>query len=261
MSAPTTLPAWAVPGATQDTKVSRPGIARLTWIELRKMGNTRAGRWLLTVVALLSAVMIGGLAYFGEGDRTVQTYIQMAFQPIAILGPVLGILTVTSEWSQRTALTTFTLVPQRGRVIAAKFLAAMALATLTLAVIIPIAALATVFAGAERGAWDLSARVLGELLAYMLLYFACGVGFGLLFGNTPISIVSFFILPNAFILLGLVSALENAQDWLNFSLTTAELGDGGATGDQWLKIFTSSLLWVVLPLVIGTVRTMRREVK
>ena len=43
---------------------------------------------------------------------------------MGILLPVLGILLVTSEWSQRTAMVTFTLEPSRSRVIAAKFVVA-----------------------------------------------------------------------------------------------------------------------------------------
>jgi hypothetical protein len=39
-----------------------------------------------------------------------------------------AILSVTSEWSQRSALTTFTLVPSRGRVIAAKAAVTLAIA-------------------------------------------------------------------------------------------------------------------------------------
>ena len=37
---------------------------------------------------------------------------------------MLGILLVTSEWTQRTALVSFTLTPVRGRVLVAKVLAA-----------------------------------------------------------------------------------------------------------------------------------------
>jgi len=36
---------------------------------------------------------------------------------------MIAILAVTSEWSQRSGLTTFTLVPSRGRVIGAKAIA------------------------------------------------------------------------------------------------------------------------------------------
>ena len=35
---------------------------------------------------------------------------------MAVILPMIAILSVTSEWSQRSGLTTFTLVPHRGRV-------------------------------------------------------------------------------------------------------------------------------------------------
>jgi len=41
-----------------------------------------------------------------------------------------GILLVTSEWSQRASLITFTLVPHRSRVLAAKLLAGVSLAVI-----------------------------------------------------------------------------------------------------------------------------------
>ena len=42
---------------------------------------------------------------------------------MTIILPMIAILSVTSEWSQRSGLTTFTLVPHRGRVILAKAIA------------------------------------------------------------------------------------------------------------------------------------------
>ena len=38
---------------------------------------------------------------------------------------MLGILLITQEWSQRTGMVTFTLEPHRGKVIAAKVIAAL----------------------------------------------------------------------------------------------------------------------------------------
>src|SRR5207344_2799662 len=45
----------------------------------------------------------------------------------SVLLPVLGIMLVTSEWSQRTAMTTFALEPRRMRIVLAKMLAGVAL--------------------------------------------------------------------------------------------------------------------------------------
>ena len=69
--------------------------------------------------------------------------------PVGLLLPVLGILLVTSEWSQRTALTTFTLVPRRLPGAAAKVLAATSLALLGVAAAAVASALGD---GAHAGA-------------------------------------------------------------------------------------------------------------
>ncbi|MBT0767516.1 hypothetical protein KIH74_01185 [Kineosporia sp. J2-2] len=260
-TAQTALPAWAAPGATQDTKIARPGMLLLTRIELRKMADTRAGRWLLIITALVAALMIGAIAFFGDGDITWLDYTMLAFLPIGILGPVLGIMTVTSEWSQRTALTTFTLVPQRGKVIVAKFLAAMVLATLTLVVILPVGAVAAAVAG-SADPWNVTAGLAAQMWLFLLIQFAIGVGFGLLFANTPVAIVSFFALPIVFTLVAQIPALQSTGDWLDMNATLGVLGSGDPiSGEDWAKILTSSLLWLVLPITVGTIRTLRREVK
>ena len=45
-----------------------------------------------------------------------------------VILPMIAILSITSEWSQRTGLTTFTLVPHRSRIIPAKAFASVAIA-------------------------------------------------------------------------------------------------------------------------------------
>ncbi len=50
MSAPTLpRPDWSSPDATAP--VTRPGLAKLTLVEMRKMIDTRAGFWLLLSIA------------------------------------------------------------------------------------------------------------------------------------------------------------------------------------------------------------------
>ena len=63
--------------------------------------------------------------------------------PQGLLLPVLGILLVTSEWSQRTALVSFTLMPVRGRVLLAKVLASLLAGLAAIALTVVVAVLAT----------------------------------------------------------------------------------------------------------------------
>ena len=99
----------------------RPGFGRLTRVELRKMLDTRSGLWSVAAVAAVTliTVIITALVKGGH-DATLARLFNNSVEPAAILLPVLGVLLVCGEWSQRTTLTTFTLVPDRGRVLSAK---------------------------------------------------------------------------------------------------------------------------------------------
>ena len=58
---------------------------------------------------------------FAPDDQLTYGTFAAAFGiPMAVILPIVAMLSVTSEWSQRSGLTTFTLVPHRGRVILAK---------------------------------------------------------------------------------------------------------------------------------------------
>ena len=93
------------------------------------MTDTRAGFWLLLSTVLITAVAVVLIVIVGDaGDVSLQDMVSLAVQPAALLLPVIGILLVCSEWSQRTAMITFTLVPDRSRVMVAKLLAALLLA-------------------------------------------------------------------------------------------------------------------------------------
>jgi hypothetical protein len=58
------------------------------------------------------------VAFAPDEDRTLKQLFRTTMELTSLLATVLAILVVTSEWSQRTALSTFTLVPRRERVIA-----------------------------------------------------------------------------------------------------------------------------------------------
>jgi hypothetical protein len=52
-----------------------------------------------------------------RGGRTFASVLKVELQRAAVLLPVAGVLLVTEEWSQRTGLITFALVPVRPRVL------------------------------------------------------------------------------------------------------------------------------------------------
>jgi ABC-2 type transport system permease protein len=261
----TTAEAVITTPAATLASAPRPSLAKLTAVELRKLIDTRAGRWLLAIIVLGCAGMAAIQLGFSEpADRDFQEFFLGSALPIGILLPVLGILTVTSEWSQRTAQTTFALVPQRGRVLTAK-LAAGAVAAIgsvaASAVIGVVANLIAIGTGGDGG-WAIGWAVVGNALVAQIVNLVMGLAFGMALLNTPLAIVAYFALPMIWgILGGVVSALATAAEWLDFSLTMAPMFEGDTlTGQQWAQFGASVAVWVLVPLALGAVRVLRSEV-
>src|SRR5690348_194629 len=101
--------------------------SRIVGVELQKMFDTRSGFWLLVGGAIASVIATGATLLFAPDDElTYGSFAAAIGAPLSVILPMIGILAVTSEWSQRTGLATFTLVPHRGRVISAKLVATLA---------------------------------------------------------------------------------------------------------------------------------------
>jgi hypothetical protein len=173
---------------------------------------------------------------------------------------VVGVLLVTAEWGQRTALVTFALVPNRLRVILAKILAGLTLALVAFVVALLLSAIAVAVApsGADD-TWTLSLSLLGQDILYMALAMLMGIAFGTAFLSSAPAIVLYFGLPIAIGALGAISAISGTIDWLNtgaFASLTEEI----VGGEDWAQVGTAALLWIGLPLAIGLWRIRRNEV-
>jgi ABC-2 type transport system permease protein len=238
----------------------RAGLPRLARIELRKMADTRAGFWLLLVLELLAAAIVAITVIAGEPkDQNFHDLFKGTLWVVSLLLPVLGILAVTSEWGQRTGLTTFALVPERGRVIAAKLLATTGLAAFGVAACLATAAIGNVFAG---GSWHLPLYAVAHGALFELLGVLGGVAFGLVFLNSALAIVMYFALPMAWaILFETIHALDKPANWLDTDRTLAPLIDGGMTGRAWAQLGTSMALWLGAFLLVGLWRLRRTELK
>jgi hypothetical protein len=243
---------------------------RLVTVELRKMFDTRSGFWLMASVGITALLATGAVILFAPDDEISYGIFATAFGfPMAVVLPMIAILSVTSEWSQRSGLSTFTLVPRRGRVITAKAVAAVTVGVVSIPLAFAIGAVGNVVGSALAGTetvWDVSivqalhivlANVLGVLMGFML---------GVLFRSSAAAIVAYFVysllLPT---LTGLLAASQqwfrDLQPWVDFGFSQTRLYDQGPNGEQWGQLATSGAIWLVLPLVIGLALTLRSEVK
>jgi ABC-2 type transport system permease protein len=239
-------------------------LPRLTSVELRKLADTRAGLWLLLIIGLAtagtSAIILG---WSPDEQMTFGGFYAFGLLPSAVLLPVLGVLSVTSEWSQRTVLSTFTLVPARGRVMIAKIAAGVLIAIAATAATVLISAVANLIGAAigGDGAWRVDGSLIWQGLLLQVIFVLMGIAFGALLLSTPLAIVLYFALPTVWSVLGsVIEGLKSTAGWLDINVTTTPLSEADMSSGEYARLGVSVAVWVLLPLAVGVVRVLRREV-
>jgi ABC-2 type transport system permease protein len=259
-SATMTHPVHTTDAATAGAGFSGIPFGRLVRVEWGKATDTRAARWLLIAVAATTlGLMLVPLLSPSSTDQSYTSYLGFAAVALSILLPVVAILTMTSEWSQRTALATFTQEPRRMRVVTAKITVSLMLGAgaAVFGGLVTAAGLGVAAASGRTLDANLDAGLLAAFLLYVVLNVMTGVALGALVHNSAAAIVASFVLPIGFALLGRTSQL--VADWLDYSTTFTWLLNGDWSGHT-AQILASVILWVALPLAAGLIRTVRREV-
>ncbi|KRF36259.1 ABC transporter permease subunit [Nocardioides sp. Soil805] len=265
---PTTLPTTAAP--RERRAVPPIGMGRIVGVELRKMFDTRAGFWMLMSIAILSVLATGAAILFApDADIDFQLFASAIGIPMSIILPMIAILSVTGEYTQRTGLTTYTMIPRRGRTIAAKAISAVLVGVVSMFVALVVGALGNVVGSAIAGVdttWNVSVSEFAGIVLAQVLGMTVGFMLGVLLRSSAAAIVAYFVyslvLPSLLMLLaGAQSWFADLQPWVDFNYASSRLYDGTMTGEYWAQLGTSSVVWLVAPLAVGLALVMRSEVK
>jgi ABC-2 type transport system permease protein len=255
------MTAMTVPATITTGRPAAIPFHRLLRVECRKSIDTRSARWLLAAVAVVTIAALAIPAALPDNiDQAWRSYLSFAGLGLAVLLPAVSILVLTTEWTQRTVLTTFTQEPRRARVLAAKILGGLllGLAGTAYAALTSATGLALSSALGRTVTWDLDASHAAGLTLFVLLNSLMGMAFGALLHNTAAAIVLFYALPTAWSLVA-IGALDRAREWLDTMQTF-----GWVLAADWAghvpQILTSTAVWVLAPLAVGLIRTLRREV-
>jgi hypothetical protein len=258
----TTATSPAAPHRFAEPRAQRISLGTVTAAELRKTIDTRAGRWLLAVIAVLAAAaLVYRLVTADRGEVSYAVQLGTALGTVNQLLPVLGVLAMTTEWTQRTALTTFTTVPQRGMVIAAK-LAATTILTLAIVLLVAGSAAATTWGAGliagEGPTWGQTSTLLAGAAATSVLGMLIGAAFGALLQVTPLAVVAYFVVPT----LASTVAPELLGDdarWVDIYLALTRVSELDL-GDAVAPTLVTLTVWIAVPMAVGVIRSLRREV-
>jgi len=246
--------------------IAKVPFGRLVRVELRKMYDTRAGMWLLIAIGVITLAAVALFLFFApEAELTFNNFVGVTATPQAFLLPVLGILVVTSEWSQRTGLISFTLEPVRGRILWAKVVAVMLLGLVAVVLLLGFAALGNALGTSIQGGdgiWTFGAEGTRDVAILQLTGILSGLAFGMILLNSAAAIVLSFVLPTAFgIFFGIVTSLADAAPWIDLGTAQRPLFEHTMQGEDWAHLLVTGLWWVIIPLGVGAYRVLRSEVK
>ena len=265
---PPTATADAVPVGRATLRI--PTI-RLVTVELRKMFDTRSGFWMLVSIGVLTPISAGSVLIFApDSDVTYESFVRATGFPMSVILPMIAILAVTSEWSQRSGLTTFTLVPRRGRVIGAKAIATLLTGVGSVALAFAVGALGNVAGSALAGVgtvWDISWSMAPQIVLFNLIGMAIGFTLGVVLRTSAGAIVGYFVvslvLPGILVLLAQVRPwFDDLQPWIDWNETQVALLEGAMdTGEEWAMLGSTTMIWIVVPLGVGLLSLRRSEVR
>jgi ABC-2 type transport system permease protein len=243
---------------------------RITSTELRKMFDTRSGFWLMASIAITALLATAAVVLFGsDKDLTYNSFAAAIGFPMTVILPIVAILSVTGEWSQRSGLTTFTLVPHRGRVILAKAVVCVGVAVVSIPVAFAVGALGNVVGTAIAGVdpvWNLTVADFGNIVLANVLGLMVGFMLGVLIRSSAGAIVAYFVysflLPTLSMLLASSQAwFKDLQPWVDFNFAQSALYNGSLTAQQWAHLGVTGVIWLVVPTVVGVAMVLRSEVR
>lgn len=264
------MTAIAIPVREQRTEVDQVPFSRVVNVELRKMFNTRSGFWLMAsivITALLTTV--GIIAFAPDADLTYYTFAKAIGFPMTVVLPMIAILSITGEWSQRSGLTTFTLVPHRNRIIAAKVVSSVAVAVASMLFAFVVGAVGNLVGTAIAGTdvvWDVSFAEGVNIVLGSLLCLLTGTMLGMLIRSSAGALVTYFVYA---FLLPTVSGIlatsqgwfRDVQPWVDLNFAQGALFNGTLTAEQWANVAVTAVTWLVVPAVVGLRLVMKSEVK
>lgn len=267
MTAPKTTSAR--PGRTMAAHREIP-LSRITTTELRKMFDTRSGFWLTASIGVLAILATAAVILFARDDQlTYNTFTSAITIPMTVILPIVAILSVTGEWSQRSGLTTFILVPHRGRVVAAKAIACVVVAIVTVLLAFGIGAIGNLVGTSIaqlNPVWDVMVLDLGTNVLANVLSLLFGFTLGVVIRNSLGALVAYFVYQFLLPMLSLILAASQAwfrelQPWVDFDYAQSALFNGALTPQQWTHLVITATIWLAIPMTIGITRAMKAEVK
>src|SRR4051812_48862129 len=239
-----------------EVRRTRPSLPTLVGLEVRKSLSTRSGRSVALAAVLLAPAAMAVASLSGDAIGSAAGPVGAVGLLTAMLLLALGGLSTPGERSHRTVQTTFLPVPPRGRLTAAKAVAAAVLGAGLAALAVGTSTVVLAVTLGSDLSWAGVPGAMVTVVAAGAAFAVTGAGVGAAVGNSPAALTGLFL-----VLLGVLPVVRGVQPQLGeridpVNATLALAVDGPATTP-----FAVLVGWVVLSTAAGAVLTRRRAVQ
>jgi ABC-2 type transport system permease protein len=244
-----------------DSKTDSIGLARIVKAEVRKATDTQVSRTIIFATVFLTLVMfIVSIIRFKDGAPWTSTFMAIS-SPISTLFAIVFILLVCDEWTRGTALFTYTFVPQRSKVILAKFLALIGFYLVIIPSLYLLSALAAIIASSIYSysiSWLVPLDSVLVLMLPILINLLFGFSMALFTQESTIALGLYFFVPPTTVVASQLPLIGNFSKW--FSLEhSSSLFVAGATGVTIPQFISSIIFWIAIPCIVGIIRNSKRD--
>lgn len=233
-------------------KADELSLLRCVLVEARKLGNTRASHVLWIIAIGLSVASAGGRTLYPLPTTNLDSIILMAAMPLSFFLMVLVALATASEFSTGAGTTTFTLVPRREMIVGAKVVTSLVVGSLCMLfstmVSVGFVGIAPMVSD-QPVSWEITSSWMAATWGTIVFYALAGLAWSLLTRSAITPIVLLLAWPIVSKLIGYFSdSVANAVSYLDIEAVFS-LANGVDQG--WLKLASSAVVWIVLPLIAG----------
>jgi hypothetical protein len=233
----------------------RPPLTRLVGLEIRKILSTRSGLALAGGAAVAPAAVTGLMLALADAPPGSATLLALLGTLVGLLMIAVGVLSTAGEWTHGTVQTTFLAVPQRGRVLAAKYAGTALLGTVIAAIVVgstlAVAALGTGSDFSWAGTGVAIAATIGAGAALTVV----GAGIGAAVGNAPAALTGTYL-----VLLVAINILNGAKPAWGKNVDPLSAVFDLVEGDAAARPIAVLTGWVLVTAVAGVLVTRRRAV-
>lgn len=230
--------------------------------EGRKVIDTQVAKVILATTVLFTlAMFIASIILLKTNTSWTDSFNMISGPATTMLG-ILFILHICEEWTRGTALTTYTFIPKRNKVLLSKFIVLICWYLCVVFILLLLSAASAVIGEKiypYNVSWETSFQSILvmalPLLVNMLFAFALSVAIQ----ETTVVLVLFFVIPPITVLLAQMPTIGSYFKWISLEHSSS-IFVAGASGTNTSQYISSIVFWIVIPSIIGIIRNNKRDV-